>query len=162
MDPATHRDLLDAYGRLKSEAHDLRALGRSGQDAREAREVAARRLAEAQRDELFLRHAVEELDALDPRSGEEAELAEKRNRLMHRVKLIEAVNVALAEIDGAAEPALGRALRALERIAPTAGQSDEGRVGKECVSTCRSRWSPYPSKTTTIRQPTNFHHPSTY
>src|SRR3546814_9930529 len=93
MDPATHRDLLDAYGRLKSEAHGLRALWRSWQDALEAREVAARRLAEAQRDELFLRHAVEELDALDPRSGEEAELAEKRNRLMHREKLIEAVNV---------------------------------------------------------------------
>src|SRR3546814_11542415 len=91
MDPATHRDLLDAYGRLKSEAHDLRALWRSWQDALEAREVAARRLAEAQRDELFLRHAVEELDALDPRSGEEAELAEKRNRLMHRAKLIEEI-----------------------------------------------------------------------
>src|SRR3546814_14862693 len=25
--------------------------------------------------------------------------------------------------------------------------SDERRVGKECVSTCRSRWSPYHSKT---------------
>src|SRR3546814_17968037 len=25
----------------------------------------------------------------------------------------------------------------------TAGRSDERRVGKECVSTCRSRWSPY-------------------
>src|SRR3546814_15826792 len=24
------------------------------------------------------------------------------------------------------------------------GRSDERRVGKECVSTCRSRWSPYP------------------
>src|SRR3546814_165158 len=24
--------------------------------------------------------------------------------------------------------------------------SEERRVGKECVSTCRSRWSPYPSK----------------
>src|SRR3546814_13938926 len=24
-----------------------------------------------------------------------------------------------------------------------AGRSDERRVGKECVSTCRSRWSPY-------------------
>src|SRR3546814_21052582 len=23
------------------------------------------------------------------------------------------------------------------------GRSEEGRVGKECVSTCRSRWSPY-------------------
>src|SRR3546814_15579873 len=25
-------------------------------------------------------------------------------------------------------------------------RSDERRVGKECVSTCRSRWSPYHSK----------------
>src|SRR3546814_16581901 len=25
-----------------------------------------------------------------------------------------------------------------------AQRSDERRVGKECVSTCRSRWSPYP------------------
>src|SRR3546814_15682803 len=27
-----------------------------------------------------------------------------------------------------------------------AARSDERRVGKECVSTCRSRWSPYPKK----------------
>src|SRR3546814_2616988 len=26
---------------------------------------------------------------------------------------------------------------------PSAGRSEERRVGKECVSTCRSRWSPY-------------------
>src|SRR3546814_12392149 len=26
------------------------------------------------------------------------------------------------------------------------GRSEERRVGKECVSTCRSRWSPYHSK----------------
>src|SRR3546814_11797474 len=25
-------------------------------------------------------------------------------------------------------------------------RSEERRVGKECVSTCRTRWSPYPSK----------------
>src|SRR3546814_14885300 len=28
------------------------------------------------------------------------------------------------------------------------GRSEERRVGKECVSTCRSRWSPYHSKNT--------------
>jgi len=123
MDPATHRELLDAYGRLEPEARALRALWQGWQDALRAREAAARRLAEAQRDEVFLRHAVEELDALDPRPGEEAELADKRNRLMHREKLIEGVNAAQAEIDGKAEPALGRALRALERIASTAGES---------------------------------------
>src|SRR3546814_7305891 len=33
-------------------------------------------------------------------------------------------------------------LRNLRQI----GRSDERRVGKECVSTCRSRWSPYHSK----------------
>src|SRR3546814_17135597 len=29
----------------------------------------------------------------------------------------------------------------------TGGSSEERRVGKECVRTCRSRWSPYPEKT---------------
>src|SRR3546814_13061976 len=29
---------------------------------------------------------------------------------------------------------------------PNEVRSDERRVGKECVRTCRSRWSPYPSK----------------
>ncbi len=125
MDPATHRDLLDSFGRLKPLADKLRARWRAWQDAVTAREAAAARLAEAQRDEAFLRHAVEELDALDPRPGEENELSDKRNRLMHREKLVEGVNAAVAEIggdgDGGAEDALGRALRALERIAPTAG-----------------------------------------
>src|SRR3546814_3051064 len=30
----------------------------------------------------------------------------------------------------------------LEKLAAS-GRSEERRVGKECVSTCRSRWSPY-------------------
>src|SRR3546814_6404098 len=33
--------------------------------------------------------------------------------------------------------------RTRERHAPEALRSEERRVGKECVSTCRSRWSPY-------------------
>src|SRR3546814_13536178 len=34
-------------------------------------------------------------------------------------------------------------------------RSEERRVGKECVSTCRSRWSPYHSKKTTTRHNRN-------
>ena len=30
-----------------------------------------------------------------------------------------------------------------ERLKELGGRSEERRVGKECVSTCRSRWSPY-------------------
>src|SRR3546814_19100127 len=35
--------------------------------------------------------------------------------------------------------------RRIETIAEVA-RSEERRVGKECVSPCRSRWSPYPSQ----------------
>src|SRR3546814_11062726 len=36
-----------------------------------------------------------------------------------------------------------QAMRVLEDDYPHHERSEERRVGKECVSTCRSRWSPY-------------------
>src|SRR3546814_19793280 len=42
------------------------------------------------------------------------------------------------------------------RVSSTRSSSEERRVGKECVSTCRSRWSPYPSKKNT--HPSSQHH----
>ena len=89
MDPATHRALLDAYGSLQGKAAAVTQGWQRWRAALAEREAAAERLAAAQRDEAFLRHAVEELDALDPQPGEETALADKRNRLMHRGKLIE-------------------------------------------------------------------------
>src|SRR3546814_3477000 len=44
------------------------------------------------------------------------------------------------------DPELYRTLLYVTHIAPSfslRGRSEERRVGKECVSTCRSRWSPY-------------------
>src|SRR3546814_4157101 len=35
------------------------------------------------------------------------------------------------------------AMSRVTRAARAVGRSEERRVGKECVSTCRSRWSPY-------------------
>src|SRR3546814_17876605 len=40
----------------------------------------------------------------------------------------------------------GRDLVQLVKTNVQAGRSEERRVGKECVSQCRSRWSPYPYK----------------
>src|SRR3546814_13664005 len=34
-------------------------------------------------------------------------------------------------------------LAAIDQARKEGGRSEERRVGKECVSTCRSRWSPY-------------------
>src|SRR3546814_7081160 len=36
-----------------------------------------------------------------------------------------------------------QAAAAMPKPPHTSGRSEERRVGKECVSTCRSRWSPY-------------------
>src|SRR3546814_8438247 len=39
---------------------------------------------------------------------------------------------------------IGKDLRHIDAAGPVGvGRSEERRVGKECVSTCRSRWSPY-------------------
>src|SRR3546814_20076027 len=48
------------------------------------------------------------------------------------------IDILLLHRDGALE----RHRTALERM-PAFGRSEERRVGNECVSTCRSRWSPY-------------------
>src|SRR3546814_21078938 len=42
------------------------------------------------------------------------------------------------------------AMLALADPSPRARRSEEGRVGKECVSTCRSRWSPYNEQQQTV------------
>src|SRR3546814_1607415 len=44
---------------------------------------------------------------------------------------------------GGYDPAVLADLKAKGEPAPTNHRSEERRVGKECVSTCRSRWSPY-------------------
>src|SRR3546814_15621927 len=40
--------------------------------------------------------------------------------------------------------------RTIQSLQANAERSEERRVGKECVSTCRSRWSPYHSNKTHI------------
>src|SRR3546814_16571063 len=54
--------------------------------------------------------------------------------------------------------ALGMAVLAasMQGVGVLSLRSEERRVGKECVSTCRSRWSPYHSKKKTVQ--TNDYH----
>ena len=49
----------------------------------------------------------------------------------------------LAAALGVARSVLREALSRLKMVGMIETRSEERRVGKECVSTCRSRWSPY-------------------
>jgi DNA repair protein RecN (Recombination protein N) len=125
LDPGTHRSLLDAFAGLDRRADALADAWRRWRAAAGAREAAAAEFAQARRDEDYLRHAVGELDALDPQPGEETGLAEQRSVLMHREKLAEALGAALAELAGdggrGVEGALAAAQRRLDRLAAQPG-----------------------------------------
>src|SRR3546814_21069360 len=50
--------------------------------------------------------------------------------------------------------AISEAVEGPRAVAAAVARSEERRVGNECVSTCRSRWSPYDSKkNNSYRQP---------
>ncbi len=121
LNPSGHRDLLDSYGRLG----DLRARVRGAW-----REVAAGRkaLAEAEaaqealrNEEEFLRHAVKELETLEPQPGEEAEL-DARRRLMQGAERMREDIAKAAQALGheGAEGAARDALRWLEGVSDQA------------------------------------------
>ncbi len=125
LNPQTHRAVLDAYAGLDAQAAQVAAAHRAWRQVEEARANAAAEIARARSEEEYLRHAVTELDALAPRAGEEEELAETRAVLMHREKLVDAMNAAFAELSGerGVERALSSAIRTLSRIADKAGGS---------------------------------------
>lgn len=126
MRTATHRALLDSYGGLQGDLGRVAASYRTWRAAVEARARAAAELDAARREEDFLRHAVEELEAIDPQLGEEVELAGKRGLMMHAEKLVEAMNQAVSELNEGrgVEGALRSAMRALERVS----ENVEGRL----------------------------------
>jgi len=127
LDAATHRGLLDAYGGIADLSAGVADLWQAWRTALAARTVAEEELRETRRDEEFLRHALDELDRLQPQAGEAQALADQRNMLQHREQLLEAMNGALSELAGSdgkpgADNALGTALRLLERAKEKAGE----------------------------------------
>ncbi len=123
LNPATHRQTLDAYGGHGAEAAALTAAWRAWRQLIREREAAETAQAKARADEDYLRHALAELDALKPQPGEETALADERALLMNREKLVEALDMALDALSGeqGSERALNAATRQLERLRDKAG-----------------------------------------
>ena len=122
-DPATHGGLLDAFGGLEAMRNAVAEAFRDWRGAERALKAAQEAIAQAQREEEWLRHAVEELSALAPVEGEEEALAEERQAMQQGERRAEAVAAALSELQprdrrGSSGPAaaLRNAARALERL----------------------------------------------
>jgi len=122
VDAATHRALLDAYGRLEGDAAEVARLW----EERRAREIAVEKhraeVERANREADWLRHAVAELGKLAPETGEETSLAERRAAMMAAEKVAEDLRVTYDSVSGSQSPvtALAAAVRRLERRATQA------------------------------------------
>lgn len=126
LDVGTHRGLLDSFGNHKALSGKTAQTWGRWSAATQAVAEAEAVLARARADEDFLRHAVKEITALDPKLDEEDHLAEQRALMMHGEKIIEALNEAATNISRrrGVEGNLRSALRSVERVAARA----EGRL----------------------------------
>ncbi|MEH6752344.1 MAG: AAA family ATPase, partial [Paracoccaceae bacterium] len=121
LDPKGHRALLDAFGGVAPLLDTTRETWR-------ARSRLSRRLTEAEAaiaavraEEDYLRHAVAELDAMDPQPGEEAELDARRRLMQGAERMREDMARAHAALGPqGAEGAMGDALRWLDGLADRA------------------------------------------
>ena len=125
LNPRGHRALLDDFGDLHATLAEVRNKWSALQALTKELDAAKAELEQAAADADFLRHSVDELEALSPAAGEDAELDAERRLIKQSADLIGEIRRAEAGLspDGA-EGALGDALSRLTHMADRA----EGRL----------------------------------
>lgn len=127
LNPRAHRKLLDAFAGLEVKISKTRKAWRNVADARKALVAAEEALAEMRAEEEFLRHALQEINTLDPQPGEEADLDAQRRMMQAADKVREDIAKASQALGlNGAEGPMGDAQRWLEDAAPdTNGALDD-------------------------------------
>ncbi len=119
LDSASHGAVLDEFAGTTADAAAVRRAYAAWRDAMEKLDDAKAGIEATRLQEEYLRYTVAELEALAPETGEEAILAEKRQRLMNREKLAEGFEQAqsLLTDDAGLQSKIGRLEAVLEKLA---------------------------------------------
>lgn len=125
LNPASHRDVLDAYGNYPEMLRQTAAAFQEYRQAVKKRVQAEADISKAKEEEENLRHWVRELEQIHPQKGEEAELIQRRQELMHAEKIIESLNFAYSVLTG--ERDIQSSLRQAQSAVDKANQFTEGR-----------------------------------
>lgn len=117
LEASAHRSLLDTFGK---HAKQLGMVARAHKDLLSAKKALAQAetdLLTAQKDEEYVLHAQEELTALNPVAGEEAELSEHRALMMQGEKLSEDLSAYHSDLTGrnGVDATMRGVLRRMER-----------------------------------------------
>ena len=149
LNPRGHMALLDDFGNNSKDLGALRRQWRAVGEARKTLKQAEISLAAVREEEEFLRHAVAELDTLDPQPQEEAALDAKRRLMQGAERIREDVSKANAAIgyegaeglvndatrwlDEAADQAEGRLSAPLEALSRAQDALGEAQAGVEAA-----------------------------
>ncbi len=117
VDQHAHRTLLDAFAGLTAESGGVSDCWRGWKDAERKLKAHRDRVEAAAREADFLRSAVEELEVLSPRDGEENELAERRATMQKAERIAGDISEASDYLNGQNSPVpeLASLMRRLER-----------------------------------------------
>ncbi|MGD0639464.1 MAG: DNA repair protein RecN [Roseiarcus sp.] len=117
LDASTHRALVDAYGGHEALTSSTRAAFASLREVEAELAAERARVAAAQAEADFARHAHDELTRLDVKPGEEEALAERRSRMMQGEKVAADIREAQQSLSGDAAilPVLSAIARRLQR-----------------------------------------------
>ena len=117
VDPAAHRALVDAFGGLLERLAEVRSLYANWRRAMRISSEEEARIERAKLDADYLRHAHTELSSLNPQSGEEELLAQRRQFMQHAEKVATDIRDALAAFINDSSPAIeiAQTARRLER-----------------------------------------------
>jgi DNA repair protein RecN (Recombination protein N) len=126
LDRSSHARHLDAHAGLLTLAAEVRRLWDAWREAEDEHGAARQAFDKARQDETFLRHALEELEALAPQPGEVEALGQKRTLLKSREKVIEALNLTDVLLGGGddatgAADLMAQALRTLAEVSGPLG-----------------------------------------
>ena len=164
--PAAQRNLLDTFAANNKRLAAVQAAHDAWQDANSALAAARTEIEAARADEDFVRHAVSELQALDPQEGEEAVLADTREVLRHGERIADALAEAgrFLQDDGGVESRIRLAERSLSKVADKAGgrleavidrlagASEAAAEAAAAVDASTRELSPDPAKLDTIEE----------
>lgn len=122
VDPAMHRQVVDAYGRLTLQVSDVREAFKWWRKLTAELAGEQERIAKVRADSDYLRHAHAELEKLSAQPGEEADLAGRRMAMMQSEKVASELKDAYDTIAGEGSPIaiLSSVYRRLERRQPQA------------------------------------------
>ena len=119
LNPATHRAMLDIYAGI--DANEIAPVWDDWKEAQSTLNDLERLSTRAHEEEEYLRQSLDDLQKLDPKTGEEKELSDLRERVKHRESVLHGLSAALSALSADDDP-VQRAWAELDKISHQAGE----------------------------------------